>query len=372
MQTRPRSMRLFACLCLSLASLAFSSLCGCLKRPIIVEERPAADAALASNSVRFVWHTENTSGEEFVGYHLQVATSLSFAAPVHEQEYKDPFAEVVLPPGAYYWRVKGRYRKMGDTIEETEWSDMKLVDGRYLQRARIITVLNPGAVRAAATSDAPAARREVAGSGSRAAPGRTSPGRPRRSRPGAGAVLSSHRQKPALEGIDTIGVGGILVDGEEHVPLTRELILRLYKIGRFTLLEQQLLDDGELRIPMSFLDSSGRPKELPPERTRVFVLHRHQPTPMLAADAVRLRTPDAMLMVRIGSLDFDPALLPGQPPSSSRQPLELKRFERGMRVLSATLVSIKTGIILWTASLYGQHDIADGVLVSSLVDTYFR
>ncbi len=348
----PRRGALFS---LSLGVLGLGLLAGCASRPLVVEDRPAPDSVLAHQAVRFEWHLEGSGGEDYVGYTLQIATSLSFAAPVHEREYTDPFAEVVLGPGAYYWRVKARYRKMGDALEETDWSDMKLVEGRYIQRARIVSVLDPGATRSAAAagpSEAPEAPPRVA-------PPRSGP------RPGKESILTAHRQKPSLEGIDTIGVGPLLLDGKEDSALTRELILRLYELGRYTLLEQQLVDDGELRIPMSFLDSAGRPKEPPPERTRVFALHRHQPTPMLAGNAVLLKAPEAMLLVRIADLPLDPALVP-------RAAAANLRMDPAARVLNATLVSVKTGIILWTASLYGPSDVTEMSLVLRLVEDYFR
>jgi len=332
-------------------------LAACATRPMILEDRPAADATLASSVVRFQWRVTGRQGEEFVGYRLQVAKGLHFAAPVHDQEYPEPHAEVILPPGSYYWRVRGRYRKMGDALEETDWSDMKLVEGRYVQRARIVTVLNAGAPAApqAKAPEAPAAPRRRSGP-----------------RPGTDSVVAAHSQRPSFEGIDTVGVAAILVEGKEDLSLTRELIVRLYGLGRYTLLEQQLVNDGELRIPMAFLDAAGRPKELPPERSRVFLLHRQQPTPMLADNAVRLKGPDVMLVVRIGNLAMDPALLP-RPPARPRAPRpDFARFESGTRVLNAPLVSLKSGIILWTASLYGLPDIADMTLVASLVQRYFK
>lgn len=355
---RPLTTRRLAPLLLALTLTPLLE--ACATRPIMLEDRPAADATLASSVVRFQWRVAEQHGEEFVGYHLQVAKGLSFAAPVHNQEYPEPHAEVILAPGSYYWRVKGRYRKMGDAIEETGWSDMKLIEGRHVQRARIVTVLDPGTPTAA--SGAPAGPPEAEATTRR----RAGP------RPGAETVVPAHERKPSFEGMETVGVAAVLVEGKENPPLTRELILRLFTLGRFTLLEQQLVDDGELRIPMAFLDAAGRPKELPSERSRVFLLHRQQATPMLADNAVRLKGPDVMLIVRIGNLAMDPALLP-RPPARPRAPRpDFARFESGTRVLNATLVSLKSGIILWTASLYGLPDVADLTLVASLVQRYFE
>jgi len=364
----PRSTS-FGPLTIALLSLLLYST-GCAGRPQLLEERPVQGAVFNGNTVRFTWTVDAPGGEELVGYRLQVAPTVRFASPVHDQVYRERQAEVILPAGTFYWRVQGQYRRLDDTLATTEWSDMKLVDGRYLQQARSLVVQEPGGGATLASGGLPeappapqAGRPPVAGGGPPASGLR--PGRPE-------SVVPAHDTRPALDGIDTLGVATVLVDGKEDVALTRELILRLFQVGRYTLLEQQLVPGGELRLPLDFLDAAGRPKEPSAERSRSYLLHGSQLTPMIADETVRLKSPDAMLVVRIARLAYDPSLLPRRPAPPTAPRPDFARFESGTRVLNATLISVKSGVIRWTASLYGLPDIADMALVSGLVDSYFR
>lgn len=363
-----------------LAAVLTLTTLACATRPLVLEDGPAHQATVAGNEVRFTWHAQTGRLDEMIGYRLQVATSLSFSSPLHDQVYQEPFAELILPPGTYYWRVQGRYRGMGDIVETTEWSDMKQVDGGYVQRARLITVLEPGTrPPAAAATDSPAAPAARTSAASAARSPAAAPAVAPARLPGAvavrasdSAVVAAHGNRPSFEGIDSLGVATVQVDGREDFMLTRELVLQLHLLGRHTLLEQQLVSAGELRLPTSFVDGTGKPGELPAELARIFLLHPSQPTPMIGDAAVRLRSPDAMLVVRIGLLAMDPGALPRRPATPRPPRPDFARFGSGTRVLSASLVSVKTGIVLWTTSLYGLPEIADMELISGLVERYFR
>jgi len=159
----------------SLAVVALSTCmaAACANAPRVVQDFPPKAHRIAGPDVRFEWHLENIQGEEFVGYQLQVAPDEHFDKPEFDQVVEAPPVKLPLNPGRWFWRVRGRYRTVGDRIRETAWSDIQLVGGRYVARRMsfealpITAPVAPAAAPAASTPGRVGLRRRARSRGGR-------------------------------------------------------------------------------------------------------------------------------------------------------------------------------------------------------------
>ncbi len=364
---------------------------GCATGPRVVQDSPPPSQRIAGAEVRFDWHLEDTSGEEFTGYEIQVSEDPEFETMEVNRVVPAPPLTLELPAKQWFWRVRGRYRTVGDRIRETQWSDVHFVGGRYVRR-RVSFENTEGAVAPAAAGlpDAPAAPTAAAG-GVQAKPvvAKGKHGKKKRrpagrsTRRGQGPkVVAAHDNKPPLSGITSISVAPVRTDGKPHEGLTREVVLRLYQAKRTVLLEGSFFrEDQVVSIPPEVVETlaaagghvagAGRGQGRGIERENRFVLDPSQPTAMLPPNAVRLARPDAVLVVRLYNIDVDPASLP-KPPGKAKDRAGMIRFEDGIRVLNATMVVMATGEISWTSSLYSRIGVSDLTLVEEMVRRYFR
>ena len=345
-------------------------LSACAAGPRIVQDFPPASHKLPATKVRFDWHVEDHGGEEFVGYRLQVARDEDMRQLAVDRVVETPPVDHALPPGRWFWRVQGRYRTVGDRIRETPWSDVHFSAGRFVSRPVSFEALPvKGAPDAPQAPDAPA----VAGAGpakGKAAPAGKGKKRRRRAPGGKGPkVVPAHDLKPPLDAVRSLSLARVHSDGEPNEGLTREVLLRLYKLRNLVLLEGSFQRSYERAAPQPVADGEAPPKEQ--EREQTFVLDQGQPTPVLPPGAVRIERPDAVLLVRFYTLDVDPAALP-HPPGTAAERGGFDRFEEGVRVLNATLVEMTTGQVSWTTSLYARPGISDLTLIDELVRRYFR
>jgi len=158
----------------------------------------------------------------------------------------------------------------------------------------------------------------------------------------------------------------VRVDGTVSEGLTREVLLRLYKLRTLVLLEGSFERAYARSAPGG---GDAQAANAPADREQTFVLDPGQPTPVLPPGAVRIERPDAVLLVRLYTLDVDPTTL-GRPPGSAKP--GVVTFDDGIRVLNATLVEMTTGQVSWTTSLYARPGASDLVLVDDLIRRYFR
>lgn len=362
-----------------------SGLTACATGPRVVQDSPPASQKVAGAEVRFDWHVEDTAEEEFTGYEIQVSGDPEFKSMEVNRVVPAPPVTIKLPAKRWFWRVRGRYRTVGDRVRETQWSDVHYVGGRYVRRT--VSFENTGAGEGeVGLPDAPAApdagssgdaRAKVAGKGGKKQ--RRASGK-RARRAGGPKVVAAHDDRPVLTDIRSISVAPVRTDGEPHQGLTREVVLRLYQTKRIVLLEGSFFrEDQVVSIPPEVVETLAaaggkiRPATLGRGivRENRFVLDPSQPTAMLPPNAVRLARPDAVLVVRLYNIDVDPASLP-KPPGKAKDRAGMIRFEDGIRVLNATLVVMATGEISWTASLYSRIGVSDLTLVEDMVRRYFR
>lgn len=369
---------------LPLSALLLGLLAGCATGPRVVQDSPPPSQQIAGEQVRFDWHLEDTAGEEFTGYEIQVSEDPEFKTMEVNRVVPAPPLTLELPAKRWFWRVRGRYRTVGDRIRETQWSDVHFVGGRYVRRR--VSFDNSGSGAGASADrlpEAPAApvmaadakAAQVKGSGGKKA--RRPDGR--KARRGQGPkVVAAHDSKPQLAAIQSISVAPVRTDGKPHEGLTREVVLRLFQAKRTVLLEGSFFrEDQVASIPPQVVETlagAGAANRLQGkgiQREIRFVLDPGQPTAMLPPNAVRLARPDAVLVVRLYNIDVDPASLP-RPPGKAKDRAGMIRFEDGIRVLNATMVVMATGEISWTSSLYSRIGVSDLTLVEEMVRRYFR
>ena len=362
---------------LPLAALALAA--GCAAGPRVVPDYPPAAFKLPAHEVRFDWHIEETTGEEFVGYQLQVSKDEFFRDLIVDRVVPAPRVDLPVEPGRWYWRVRGRYRTLGDRIRETAWSDVHYVAGRFVRRVMAFEALDRAAATAAPAAaaagglrapDAPAVEARAPALGRKGAKQKKRRRRRRADGPGP-KVVAAHDMRPALEGIRSISVAQVQANGEASDGLTREVVLRMFALRNIVLLEGtfQRVGTHALRAAPKAAGQDAPAADRVKESR--FVLDPGQPTPMLPPGAVRLERPDAVLVVRLYNLDVDPASLP-RPPGKAKDRAGFIRFGEGTRVLNATLVGMGTGEVTWTASLYARPGVSDLSLIEELVKRYFR
>lgn len=361
---------------------------GCAVGPRVVQDSPPPSQQVSGREVRLDWHLEDTGGEDFTGYEIQVSEDPEFKSMEVNRVVPAAPLTVELPPKRWYWRVRGRYRTAGERIRETPWSDTHYIGGRYVRRRVSFETTEgagvpagdglpeaPAAPVAAAAGDTDA--RVKAGKSGKKAP-RPTGGSTRR---GEGPkVVAAHDSKPLLSNIQSISVAPVRTEGKPHEGLTREVVLRLFQAKRTVLLEGSFFrEDQVVSIPPEVVETlaaagapaAGKLTGQSIERENRFVLDPSQPTAMLPPNAVRLERPDAVLVVRLYNIDVDPASLP-KPPGKAKDRAGMIRFEDGIRVLNATLVVMATGEISWTSSLYSRIGVSDLTLVEEMVRRYFR
>ena len=350
---------------------------GCATGPRVVQDFPPVGHAMPAHELRFDWHVEETHGEEFVGYRLQVAADKAFEQLEFDKVVAAPPLSLPLSPGTWYWRVRGRYKTVGARVRETGWSDVVFSEGRFVHRRHHVLAMprRPATSKAAASKTAPGKQggkragnggdagtkqrksAQAAKRGARAA----APAHPKRPANRAPKVVAAHKIKPALEAFKTIAVSSARRDGKADEALTREIVVRLFALQKLVLLEGVLKRvDGPRRGATGGQHTEPR-----------FVLDPGQPTPMLPPNAVRLTRPEAVLQVRLNTINIDPAALP-RPPSRAEERPGFNRFEGGTRVLNATLVAMSSGHILWSGSLYAREGVSDLTLLDELVRRYFK
>ena len=355
---------------------AFAFTAGCATGPRVIQDSPSASARIPGAEVRFDWHLEDSAGERFTGYEIQVSKDPEFQSVEVGKVVPAPPVTLSLPAGHWFWRVRGRYQAVGDRIRETPWSDVHFVGGRYVRRRRAFD----SGVQGSPMGDGPEA--PVAPPATETKAKAAKPAKAPKGTKGEGPkVVPAHNTKPPLAGITSISVAPVRTNGKPNEGLTREVVLRLYQTKRTVLLEGSFFrEDQVVSIPPEVVETlaAAGGRAMPPsgglagiERENRFVLDPSQPTAMLPPSAVRLTRPDAVLLVRLYNLDVDPASLP-RPPGKAKDRAGMIRFEDGIRVLNATLVVMNTGEISWTSSLYSRIGVSDLTLVEALIRRYFR
>jgi hypothetical protein len=341
----------------SMTSLLLAA--GCASVPAVVQDFPPANHTMPASEVRFDWHVEGVKGVEMVGYQLQIAADEAFDQLEVDRVVLAPPVELPLPPGGWWWRVRARYKTIGDEIRRTGWSDVTFAGGKFVRQPVTFQALKGGAtpIAAGAPKVAPPA------------PGAPPPkGRkPKRKRLRGPKVVAPYDIRPSLEGIESLAVATVEKDGARSDSLTREVVLRLFALQKLVILEGSFVPVEDSPVSDRGGDASS-PGQAAPRR---FVLEPDQPTPMVAPDAVRLARPDAILVVRVADLDVDPDSLP-RPPGQAQDRPGFVRFEGGTRVLNATLVTMASGQVAWTGSLYARQGVSDLTLVEELIRRFFR
>ena len=123
-------------LTLTTLAVALGFTAGCATGPRVIQDFPPPAAQIPGVEVRFDWHVEDSAGERFTGYEIQVSDDPDFQSVEVGKVVPAPPVTLDLAAKRWFWRVRGRYPAVGDRIRETPWSDVHFVGGRYVRRLR--------------------------------------------------------------------------------------------------------------------------------------------------------------------------------------------------------------------------------------------